>query len=73
MANNISYHKIDGRRRGCIDRYSFMYVHYPEHSPDAYIQMTYDTFYYHALTGVKTLEEIASYEKIVKGKDLLML
>ena len=71
MVKNISYHKIDGKKRCCVDKNLFMFVHYPEHSPDAYIAMTYDTFYYHALTGVKTLEEIASYEKIVKGFDLL--
>jgi len=35
--------------------------------------MTYDTFYYHALTGVKTLAEIASYEKVIRGKDVLGL
>jgi hypothetical protein len=67
----VSRHKINGKKRDCIDLNRLMYVHYPEHSPDAYIQMTYDTFYYHALTGVKTLEEIASYEKIIKGNEVL--
>jgi hypothetical protein len=50
-----------------------MYVHYPEAFPDAYIQMTYDTFYYHALTGVKTLAEIASYEKVIRGNEVFEL
>lgn len=69
----VSRHKIDGKKRDCIDLNCLMYVHYPEAFPDAYIQMTYDTFYYHALTGVKTLAEIASYEKVIKGNEVFEL
>lgn len=69
----VSRHKIDGKKRDCIDFNRLMYVHYPEDSPDSYIQMTYDTFYYHALTGVKTLAEIASYEKVIKGNEVFEL
>ena len=73
MNQKVSKHKIDGKKRDCIDFNRLMYVHYPEDSPDSYIQMTYDTFYYHALTGVKTLAEIALWEKIVKGKEMFEL
>lgn len=73
MNQKVSKHKIDGKKRNCIDLNRLMYVHYPEDSPDSYIQMTYDTFYYHALTGVKTLAEIASYEKVIKGRGVFEL
>ncbi len=73
MNQKVSKHKIDGKKRDCIDFNLLMYVHYPEDSPDSYIQMTYDTFYYHALTGVKTLAEIASYEKVIKGNEVFEL
>lgn len=71
MNQKASRHKIDGKKRDCIDFNRLMYVHYPEDSPDSYIQMTYDTFYYHAGTGVKTLAEIALYEKIIRGNEVL--
>lgn len=69
----VTKHKIDGKKRDCIDFNRLMYVHYPEYASDAYIQMTYDSFYYHALTGVKLLEEIASYEKVIRGNEVFEL
>ena len=73
IKQKITKHLIDGNKRDCIDLNRLMYVHYPEAFPDAYIQMTYDTFYHHALTGVKTLAEIASYEKVIKGNEVFEL
>ena len=71
----IKYIKLpaDKKRRKYFDACGLIYVHYPEYSEvtkedgfNYYLKVTYDTWEEHLLKGIKSLQEIAQYEPIVK-------